>query len=192
MCYQLIGNNYLKPSLAYHGSNTTTTTIIIQYHTVFAGKPVKVAAVSDYALHIKLAAMELNDSVLQGTLFVHKSIHTSDIISSRYLLHRVRCVELHGTHYTRMAVVVYKHIDDTPVFGEIMDIFVTPVGECLFILRLLLTVGLCAHFHSYEVAYSSNIVVSRQHEFVDHYPLHIVKLHSELAGFIRLKYHYLQ
>ena len=35
-------------------------------YTVIAGKPVKVAAVSDYALHIKLAAMELNDdSVLQ-------------------------------------------------------------------------------------------------------------------------------
>ena len=71
MCYQLIGNTYLKPSPAYHGGNATTTTIIIQYHTVFAGKPVKVAAVSDYALHIKLAAMELSDdSVLQRYITV--------------------------------------------------------------------------------------------------------------------------
>ena len=111
------------------------------------------AAVSDYALHIKLAAMELNDdSVLQRYMILYIKLYTP-LILSRYLLHRVRCVELHGTTYTRKAVVVYKHIDDMPVFGEIMDIFVTPVGECLFILRLLLTVGLCAHFHSYEVAY---------------------------------------
>ena len=61
LCYQLIGNTYLKPSPAYHGGNATTTTIIIQYHIAFARKPVKVAAVSDYALHIKLAAMELSD-----------------------------------------------------------------------------------------------------------------------------------
>ena len=113
--------------------------------------------------------------------------HTPQMIT--YLLYRVRSVELHGTTYTRKAVVVYRHVDDMPVFGEILDIFVTPVGECLFVLNLLLTVGLCAHFHSYEVANTSDIVVSRQHEFVDHYPLHIIRLNAEYTGFVRLKYH---
>ena len=90
-------------------------------HTVIAGKPVKVAAVSDYALSIKLAAMELNFVLQRYMILLYIKLYTP-LISSRYLLHRVLCVELHGTAYTRKAVIVYKYIDDMPVFGDIMDI----------------------------------------------------------------------
>ena len=32
--------------------------------------------------------------------------------------------------YKRKTIVVLKYMDDMPVFGEIVKIFVTPIGEC--------------------------------------------------------------
>ena len=113
----------------------------------------------------------------KGTLlYVHTCIHTSDII---FAAQSTVC----GTTWNRIyqeGCCVQVHRRHASFWRNYFC-----HSSRIFILRLLLTVGLWAHFHSYEVAYSSDIVVSRQHEFV----YHIVKLHSEHAGFIRLKYH---
>lgn len=37
----------------------------------------------------------------------------------------VRSAEISGTMYRRKTVVVLKYMDDMPVFGEIVEIFVT-------------------------------------------------------------------
>ena len=99
---------------------------------------------------------------------------------------RVRSAEISGTMYRRKTVVVYKYMDDMPVFVEIIEIFVTSIGECLFVLKVLATVCFCARIHSYEVGLTSEINVARQHEFLDHYPLHVIRIDSRC--FIRLKY----
>lgn len=82
--------------------------------------------------------------------------------------------------------MVYKYMDDMPVFGEIVEIFVTPLGECLFVLKVLATVCFCIHLHSYEVGLTSETIVARQNELLDHYPLHTIRLNGRC--FVRLKY----
>ena len=101
-------------------------------------------------------------------------------------LYRVRSAEISGTTYKRKTVVVYEYVDDMPVFGEIVEIFVSPINECLFVLKLLTSLCFCAHLHSYEVGLTNTIIIARQHEFLDHYPLHTTTLNSKC--FVRLKY----
>ena len=83
---------------------------------------------------------------------------------------------------------MYEYADDMPVFGEIVEIiFVSPINECLFVLKLLTSLCFCAHLHSYEVGLTSIIIIiARQREFLDHYPLHTTTLNSRY--FVRLKY----
>ena len=97
----------------------------------------------------------------------------------------IYAAEISGTMYGRKTIVVYKYMDDMPVFGEIVEIFVTSISEYLFVLKVLATVRFCARLHSYEVGLTSEINVARQHEFLDHYPLHVIRIDR---CFIRLKY----
>ena len=99
---------------------------------------------------------------------------------------RVRSAEISVTMYRRKTVVGLKYMDDMPVFDEIVEIFVTPIGECLFVMKILATLCFCSHLHSYEVGLTNcnNVYVARQYEFLDHYPLHKIKIDNKC--FIRL------
>ena len=68
---------------------------------------------------------------------------------------RVKTSTVNGTTYPKKAVVVCGFADYQPVFGVIEEIIVTPIQECLFVLRPLVT-HLNRHFHCFEVEETSS------------------------------------
>ena len=60
-----------------------------------------------------------------------------------------------------------------PVFGEIKNIFVYDIDECLFVVQEYVTECFVSHFHSYEVTYREPASYRLCHpkNLVDYYPL---------------------
>ena len=118
----------------------------------------KVAAISDYALHIKLAAMKLSDdSVLQR--YIYTQTYTP-FWWLRYLLQ------------STVRGIAWNHIHQEDCCVHTHGYFRHP--SRIFMLKLVCVLTF--------IPIKLHTPVSRQHEFVDHYPLHIVRLRSEHAG----------
>ena len=56
--------------------------------------------------------------------------------------------------------MVNEYVNGMPVFGEIVEILVSPINECLFVLKLLTSLCFCAHLHSYEVGLTNVIIIA--------------------------------
>ena len=105
---------------------------------------------------------------------------------------RVRSVVINGTIYRKETVVVCGIEDDTPMFGEIMELIVTPHQECLFVICPLLTIAFHHHYHAYEVAPTDSIVVYHHEQLFDYHPLVCTKpVGRSHSLFVSTKYHLL-
>ncbi len=60
--------------------------------------------------------------------------------------------------------------DDTPIFGMITEVSVTPHQECFFVISPLITVAFQHHYHAYEVVPTDSYVVCRHGHLFDYHP----------------------
>ena len=60
--------------------------------------------------------------------------------------------------------------DDTPMFGKITELIVTPHQECIFVVTALMTIAFQHYYHAYEVL-PANTTVVRHRQLFDYHPL---------------------
>ena len=80
--------------------------------------------------------------------------------------------------------------DEEPLFGKIVDIIVSTIQETLFVLQIYNTLCFNEHYHAYEVAASSSVVVYFVNQLCDYHPLHLTKARNMLNYCVTPKYHY--
>ena len=66
---------------------------------------------------------------------------------------------INGVTYRKGTVVICAIEDDTPLFGRVAKVIVTPHQECFFVVSPLLAVVFQHHYHVYEVVPTDSIVV---------------------------------
>ena len=76
------------------------------------------------------------------------------------------------------------------MFGKIVDIIVSTIQETLFVLQIYNTLCFNEHYHAYEVAASSSLVVYFVNQLCDYHPLHLMKPRNMLNYCVTPKYHY--
>ena len=107
-----------------------------------------------------------------------------------HIIYRVVSAVISGTTYRKGTVVVCGIEDDTPIFGNIDEIIVTPHLECFFVLSVFITNAFQHHYHAYEVVPTNSILICNHGQLVDYHPLIFTKAvgrdHSLL---ISTKYH---
>lgn len=101
------------------------------------------------------------------TIWAYIGVSTLSIMSVS-ILTRVLSATIDGTKYCRGTTVVCGCEEDIPMFGELI---VTTHQECWFIISPLQTLCFHHHYHAYEVAPSSSLVVYRHRQLFDHHPL---------------------
>lgn len=78
-----------------------------------------------------------------------------------------------------------------PVFGEIKDIVVYNVDECLFVVQMYTTECFLHHFHAYEVNMDSVMHACIPTDLADYHPLTMFTL-SNATKVIPVKYHLIE
>ena len=81
---------------------------------------------------------------------------------------------------------------ETPVFGEVIKVLVTPLQECPFVLRPLVSDYYDKHFQAYHVVpWSHRTLVYRHCQFPDHSILHTNRIYSTIDHrlYVCMKYH---
>lgn len=112
------------------------------------------------------------------------------MLLSIFLILRVLSAVISGTTYRKETVVVCGIEDDTPMFGRIMELIVTPLQECLFVICPLLTIAFQHHYHAYEVVPTNSTVVYRHRQLFDYHPLVCTKAVGRSRSlFVSIKYH---
>ena len=79
-----------------------------------------------------------------------------------------------------------------PVFGEIIDIVVTPLEECILVMRPLVADYYSRHFHAYHVIpMQEPILVYRHMDIYDYQVYHTNRIHSSVDSslYVCVKYH---
>lgn len=84
-------------------------------------------------------------------------IHASFTLTN--LVYRVLSAVINGVTYRKGTVVICGIEDDTPLFGRIAEVIVTPHQECFFVVSALLTVAFQHHYNAYEVVPTDSTVV---------------------------------
>lgn len=78
-------------------------------------------------------------------------------------------------------------------FGEIVDILVYNVDQCLFVVKKITTVCFLVHYHAYEVSQNpSTYLVCTLNDFIDHHPLSLHTLSLSNTIVIPFKYHIIE
>ncbi len=96
-----------------------------------------------------------------------------------------------GTLYKPGGVVVL-HVDNVPVFGNIIDLFVLTVDDFYFVCEILHTECFNPHFHAYQVCKADKIQyhICKVSHLSDHYCLSKYQLSSYSSSwFVSLKYY---
>ena len=97
---------------------------------------------------------------------------------------------IRGTTYRRGTVVLCGIEDDTPMFGRIMELIVTPHQECLFVVCPLLTITFQRHYHAYEAVLTDSSVMYNHAQLFDYHPLVGTKAVGRTHSlFVSTKYH---
>lgn len=81
---------------------------------------------------------------------------------------------------------------NTWYFGEIIDLIVPPIGECLFILKTHIGYTFSKHYNSYEVNSNDQILIYTQRELADYHTRSINKSFARglsHKNFVCVKYH---
>ena len=95
-----------------------------------------------------------------------------------------------GTTYRKGTVVVCGVEDDIPMFGSIVDIIVTPIQECFFVLSAFTTSAFQHHYHAYEVCPTDSNFVCHFRQLFDYHPVVCTKIVGRGQSlFISMKYH---
>ena len=82
-------------------------------------------------------------------------------------------MKIDGSEYRKSVVVLCHFEEGMPVFGEVIDIIVTPLQECLFIMHPLVADFFDRHFHAYHVvSYNHLTLVYRHSQLHDWQVLH--------------------
>ena len=128
---------------------------------------------------------------MTNTSFVnlHSSYETSFCLM---LINRVRSVQIDGSVYRKAVVVLCHFEEEMPVFGEVVEVLVTPLRECLFVLHPLVSDYYDRHFHAYHVVPCNHrTLVYRHSQFPDHNILHTNRIHSTVdhSFYVCMKYH---
>ncbi len=74
------------------------------------------------------------------------------------LLYRLLSAVINGTVYRKGTVVICGIEGDTPIFGMITEVIVTPHQECFFVISPLITVAFQHHYYAYEVVPTDSCV----------------------------------
>ena len=101
-------------------------------------------------------------------------------------------MKIDGSEYRKSSVVLCHFEQGMPVFGEVIDIIVTELQECLFVVHPLVADYFDRHFHAYHiVSYNHHTLVYRYSQFHDHNVLHTNRIHSTVdhSLYVCVKYH---
>ena len=60
---------------------------------------------------------------------------------------------INGVKYQRGTVVICEIEEDTPMFGRISEIIVTPQYQCIFVVTAFITIAFQHHYHAYVTRY---------------------------------------
>ena len=104
------------------------------------------------------------------------------------VLYRVLSAVINGATYRKEIVVVCGFENDTPMFGSIAEIIVTPHQECFFVLSPLITIAFRYHYHAFEVVPTDTIVVYNYKQLFDFHPL-VYTVGIDHSIFVSMKYH---
>lgn len=106
--------------------------------------------------------------------------------------HRVHSAKIDGVEYRKAAVVLCHFEDEMPIFGEIVNIIVTPLKECLLVIHPLVADYFDRHFRAYHVIpCKDRIIVYCHFQLHDHQILHTNRIHSTVDHglYVCVKYH---
>lgn len=92
-------------------------------------------------------------------------------------INSVDWVTVSGTTYRPGGIVVLSVEDFIPIFGKIVDVFVSEVNNYYLVCSVLTTECFCSHYHAYEITSSSPVSYTyvKQAHLADHLVLSLYK-----------------
>lgn len=96
---------------------------------------------------------------------------------------------INGATYQRGTVVTCDIEDDTPMFGQIIEIIVTPQNPCILVVTPLITIAFRHHFHAYEVLTTDSTAIYHHGQLFDYHPLVCTKPVGNSFLLVSTKYH---
>ena len=93
---------------------------------------------------------------------------------------RVCSAQVEGAEYRKSTIVICHIEDGMPVFGEIIDVIIAPLRDCLLVMHPLIPDHFDRHFHSYHVFPSMDHVLVYHHfQLHDYQVLHTNHIHDK-------------
>ena len=114
-----------------------------------------------------------------------------NILDYVIIIIRTKWAQLEGVRYSTSCIVVLSTDSLNPIFGQIIDILLINIKQCLLVCEVLETEGFDEHYHAYVVTKQTPtpLTFCKQSDLSDFHTLGVYKHKGEM--FIVPKYHLL-